>query len=115
MGDMGQNYTIGNVYDWIGFVRKCVEKEIYLRTNNRFTFIASEWRFPRLGSGKHGHQVSDNLVHLNSIPIIVLYQSGIRDRAGEQEQGVPGSPEAARAHHCPGGGGILKIHIRSRH
>ena len=59
MGDMGQNYTIGNVYDWIGFVRKCVEKEIYLRTNNRFTFIASEWRFPRLGSSKHGHQVSD--------------------------------------------------------
>ena len=50
-----------------------------------------------------------------NLPIIVLYQSGIRDRAGEQEQGVPGSPEAARAHHCPGGGGLLKIHIRSRH
>ena len=68
-----------------------------------------------MGSGKHGHQVSDNLVHLLSIPIIVLYQSVIRDRAGEQEQGVPGSPEAARAHHRPGGGGILKIHIRGRH
>ena len=27
MGDMGQNYTIGNVYDWIGHVSKCVEKK----------------------------------------------------------------------------------------
>ena len=27
MGEMGQNYTIGNVYDWIGFVSKCVKKK----------------------------------------------------------------------------------------
>ena len=27
MGDMGQNYTIGNVYDWIGFVSECFKKE----------------------------------------------------------------------------------------
>ena len=57
MGDMGQNYTIGNVYDWIGFVSKCVKTNI-IKTS---FLIANSRRVPRLGSGKHGHQVSDNL------------------------------------------------------
>ena len=29
MGDMGQNYTIGNVYDWIGHVSKCIKDKYY--------------------------------------------------------------------------------------
>ena len=44
-----------------------------------------------------------------------LYQIDIRDRAGEQEAWVQGSPEASCAHNCPGGGGILQLHLRGCH